>query len=102
MRRLVVLVLLCTVAGCGGGSNDSVETFDGVTVRMGKSQPIDTISREGSVLTFKSGNTTYSVDHKKLTANGREYGTLKDGDDVLIDGATVNINGSLASPTPPK
>jgi hypothetical protein len=47
---------------------------------------------EGGVHTWKAGELEYVVNHMQLSVNGRKYGPLKTGDNVLIESGRVKVN----------
>jgi hypothetical protein len=48
----------------------------------------------GSDVTAHAGSNRLEIKNGRLTANGKSYGTLNDGDFVLLDrDGTVSING---------
>jgi hypothetical protein len=88
-------LVLSAVTGCGGGGTEDVAKFDGltVTVRLPHGQKMESGVRSADgVHTWKSGDLEYVVDHMKLSVNKRKYGTLKAGDQVLIEGGKVKVN----------
>jgi hypothetical protein len=101
IRCIRVGLLVSAVAGCGGGGTESVQKFDGVTVTVrfpqGKKMESDARYADG-VQTWKAGDLEYVVDHLKLSVNGKKYGALKSGDEVLIEGGKVTVNGAERPP----
>jgi len=101
VRCVVVVLLVAGVGGCGEGGTESVTKFDGVTVTVrfprGKAMEGDARYADG-VRTWKAGDLEYVVDHMKLSVSGKRYGTLKAGDEVLIEGGKVKVNGAERQP----
>jgi hypothetical protein len=97
---MIAATVVVSALGCGGGSVESVTKFDGVTVivRNSGGTPQETDSRYADgVQTWRAGDLEYVVDHLKLTVNGKKYGTLKPGDEVLIENGKVRVNGAERS-----
>ncbi|HEX8130960.1 MAG TPA: ankyrin repeat domain-containing protein [Pyrinomonadaceae bacterium] len=51
-------------------------------------------SSMGSKHSFFCGDTTVVIDAEKLTVNGQNYGTLKQGDTVEVEGGKVRVNST--------
>ena len=96
---MLVLVLLC-MAGCKQDTQPIREnlTHNGIEFHF----PIHvTSTTNGEVSTFAFKNYTLSLTEKngKLTVNGKECGTVKAGDTVVIDGeGRVSVNGAPRDP----
>lgn len=103
MRTALVTLLapFLVVAGCGGGGTQSVEKFDGVTitVRLPHGQKMVPKGKSaGGVHTWRSGDLEYVLDHMRLKVNGKDYGTMKEGDRVLIEAGAVTVNDQRREP----
>ena len=99
---LICVVCLASAIGCSNGY-PSIHKTDGVTITVtghGNKRPA-TESTAPESLFWKSGDTTYGLDHMRLKVNGEDYGALKAKDEVVIDigpPLTVRINGASTKP----
>ena len=95
-------IVLVAAVGCGGGGTESVQTIDGITitVRLPRGRGMEETGRTaGGVVTWKSGDLEYVLDNGNLKVNGKDYGHLKKGDEVLIEPPQrVVINGEERQP----
>jgi hypothetical protein len=100
LSAIAAASVLCA-SGCGGGVAEAVTKFDGVTVtvRASGGRMADSSGRYADgVQTWKAGDLEYVVDHMKLSVNGKRYGELRAGDEVLIEGGRVKVNGAERQP----
>ena len=93
MRKAIIptLILLC-LAGCKPVSG--TVTVHGIKYEI---PFIDASSADasGDTYSFTSSSLSFTEKNGKLTVNGKEFGTIKAGDTVKIDGTgRVSVNGA--------
>jgi hypothetical protein len=98
MRKRDALLLICLCLG--GCSAERVETtLDGVNVSIDDpTGPVDVVD-DAAQIQVATGKYALAIKNGQLTVNGKEYGPVTEGDDVLISSGEITINGRPAKAT---
>lgn len=92
-RYSVVLLCICTI-GCNAKLVET--TLDGVNVSIEEpTGPVNVVDDTAQIQTA-AGKYDLSVESGKLVVNGKNYGSVAEGDDVLISSDGITINGKPA------
>jgi hypothetical protein len=108
MNRFRVIVLALALAGCGCTKTPAPATTPELSGSQGSSQGISwTMRGHGDVKSIAKpdgfeasiGQNKLEVKGDKLYFNGKEYGTVKSGDEIVLDeNGTLTVNGEKREP----
>ncbi len=89
LGQLILCPILIVLVGCGGTSKPDIQTHNGKTrgvayMICGKGKAEEKVAPNGDV------DVTLGVNHleikgNRVLANGKDKGTVKDGDSIVLD-----------------
>lgn len=106
-RHLLIVCLCLVVSGAGCTVNFSVNAereedlgSHHVIIRPGDTMTTTTESTFGDEATyeFTCGDVKVHIENEALSVNGKSYGMLEPGQEVIVDHGTVSVAGEVRQP----